>query len=73
MFIISLAEAAELKRIAGEKFAVSLHFHDSCGGQYFSLDEPADAGLMAWLSEYAEGKKLRVLFSEDGLGFYLVR
>lgn len=30
---LTLTEAAELKGLAEQQFAVSLHFHDACGGQ----------------------------------------
>lgn len=71
MYIISLADAAELKRLAEEKFSVKLHFHDGCGGQYFSLEEAAEAGLKSWIAEYADGKGLTVEFEEDGKGFII--
>lgn len=33
---ISITEASELKRAVLDNFGVTLHFHDGCGGQYFS-------------------------------------
>lgn len=39
---ISITEAAELKRAILDNFGVTLHFHDGCGGQYFTLDERND-------------------------------
>ena len=35
----SYSQVLEFKRILDEKFGVYLHFHDACGGQYFSFDE----------------------------------
>lgn len=39
---ISITEASELKRAVLDNFGVTLHFHDGCGGQYFTLDERND-------------------------------
>ena len=35
----SYSQVLEFKRILDEKFGAYLHFHDACGGQYFSFDE----------------------------------
>ena len=35
----SYSQVLEFKRILDEKFGVYLHFHDACGGQYFSFDD----------------------------------
>lgn len=32
-------QAKIIKKAVMETFGVNLHFHDGCGGQYFSLDE----------------------------------
>ncbi|MCB7320655.1 RDAC family protein [Lacrimispora sp. 210928-DFI.3.58] len=73
MTVISLTEAAKLKAVLKDNFSVQLHFHDSCGGQYFSLDEPAEESLRQWIADYAEEKRLRAVFTEDRCGFYLVK
>ena len=42
MAVLSLTEAANLKRYIWEHFHVNLHIHDQCAGQFFSLDEEDD-------------------------------
>lgn len=72
MSVLSLEEAARLKALVMETFSVQLHFHDGCGGQYFSVDEPADEKMQEWIANYAKTKKLHVEFADDRLGFYLI-
>ena len=43
----SYSQVLEFKRILDEKFGVYLHFHDACGGQYFSFDE-AEKDDVCW-------------------------
>lgn len=71
MVMITLADAARLKSRAAQECSVQLHFHDGCGGQYFSLDEPADEKLQQWIGSYAEERHQKVVFSEDRMGFSL--
>ena len=42
LMAISITEASELKKAILDNFGVTLHFHDGCGGQYFTLDERND-------------------------------
>lgn len=56
-WIFQYSEVLELKRACAEHFPDHVHFHDGCGGQYFSLDEQNDA-----LCEFIDG-----YFSERGL------
>lgn len=66
--ILTLSEAAELKKETAEKCSVRLHFHDGCGGQYFSLDQPDEAAAQH-IAEFLALRNRRALFSEDGLRF----
>ncbi|MGN0692058.1 MAG: hypothetical protein ACI4K7_06910 [Oscillospiraceae bacterium] len=66
--IISISDASELKKASEEKFSSKLHFHDGCGGQYFTVDEPSDE-LKAFITEYFAAKNMRAVFSEDGSSF----
>ncbi|MGN0806537.1 MAG: hypothetical protein ACI4MC_05815 [Candidatus Coproplasma sp.] len=63
--ILTLNEVTELKKIIENRFSARLHFHDGCGGQYFTVDEPNDE-LKAFLTEYLSERKLEVRFSENG-------
>ena len=66
--ILTPEEASVLKKEIAARLAVPVHFHDGCGGQFFSLEQAEDAGgLPAFFAE----KGLRAAFSEDGLLFTL--
>jgi hypothetical protein len=36
---VTLTESTKLKTEVNDRFSAQIHFHDGCGGQYFSLDE----------------------------------
>ena len=38
MSIIDITKIIELKQVLNDKFDIQLHVHDTCGGQYFSVD-----------------------------------
>ena len=40
---ITLIDAGQLQREIEEQFNVHIHIHDTCGGFYFTLDEPNEA------------------------------
>ena len=48
----SYSQVLEFKRILDEKFGVYLHFHDACGGQYFSFDEAEKDEVYQFLTSY---------------------
>lgn len=62
---LNLSEVIELKKLVEEQFAVQLHFHDSCGGQSFSVDEPISRELEAILRTYFEKKRGQIRIAED--------
>ena len=66
--IFTLSEAAELKKEMYNNLGIQLHFHDGCGGQYFSL-EKSDETAMKKITEFFENKNLRAVFSQDGMSF----
>ncbi|MGN0656443.1 MAG: hypothetical protein ACI4KR_06600 [Ruminiclostridium sp.] len=66
--IIGLAEAAELKRAAAEKFSSEIHFHDGCGGQYFTVDKPAEE-LKAFITEFLALKNMKPVFYNSDEAF----
>lgn len=70
MAILSLTEAAELKKLVYEKYSVALHLHDSCGGQYFSL-ESKSLPAAQFICEYLKSKGLTATFDDDYLSFWL--
>lgn len=68
--IISLMDAANIKKEMAESYAVQLHFHDGCGGQYFSIDNPTEE-VKKYITEFFNDKKIKVCFSENGEYFSL--
>ena len=52
-YTFQYAEVLELKKACAEHFPDHVHFHDGCGGQYFSLDEENDA-LCGFIAGYKE-------------------
>jgi hypothetical protein len=69
---ITWNEAIELKARAKEQFSAEIHFHDCCGGQYFSL-ETSDEKLKSFIENYFANKSLKAVFSDDGLQFTVHR
>ena len=65
---ISITEAAELKRAILDNFGVTLHFHDGCGGQYFTLYERNDE-IKRFIESYFDKKGMAVTFIARGTQF----
>lgn len=51
-----------------KQYNKAVHFHDSCGGQYFTLEEK-DEELEKLIRGYFEEKNQAVLFDESGIQF----
>lgn len=66
---MTFPEVLILKEIITKKFNKYLHFHDSCGGQYFSFDEDVDSAVKDYIIGYFGEKDASVEFSEDGRSF----
>lgn len=60
----------ELKNEAQEHFTDKIHFHDACGGQYFSL-ETKNEMLATFIEKYFAKHNIKAVFSDDGLNFSL--
>lgn len=73
MYTMSISEVSELKRMLKEKFRMELHFHDGCGGQYFSFDVAPSIAMLRALDQHLGRKRLRAVFGEDGLTFTVER
>ncbi len=69
--IISLADIAELKKQAKERFSAEIHAHDSCGGQSFSVDADSEE-LRRFIMEFLSARGINVKFTADGQSFYTV-
>ena len=66
--ILSFDSVTELKKAAAENFSTRIHFHDGCGGQYFTIEEP-DEELKAFIIQYFESRSLSAIFNRDGSKF----
>lgn len=66
--VISLTEAAELKRAAEERFSARIHFHDGCGGQYFTVEEPTEE-LKEYIAEFLAAQNMKPVFADGGRSF----
>lgn len=60
----------ELKNEAQKHFTDKIHFHDACGGQYFSL-ETKNEMLVIFIKEYFAKQNINAVFSDDELNFSL--
>lgn len=70
IMILTLIEVADLKKKIAEKFSVQIHFHDGCGGQYFTVDRLTDK-LKEFIIAFFADKNLNVIFSESGEHFFV--
>ncbi len=63
--VLTLSQVSELKKAVTERFSVNIHFHDGCGGQYFTVDEPSKE-LTEFITEYFAKMNESVRFSSKG-------
>jgi hypothetical protein len=68
---LSLNDVVDFKNEVNSNFGCTVHFHDGCGGQYFTLDEYND-DLKEFIVSYFSNKNINVNFSDDGLHFTLL-
>jgi hypothetical protein len=66
--MITLDDAIALKQEIKNRFATDVHFHDGCGGQYFTLDEKNEA-VVTYITDYYAKLSQKAVFSADGLQF----
>lgn len=65
---LSIGEASQLKKAIFDRFGAVLHFHDGCGGQYFTLDGSIE-DITEFIKEYFAEKGKSVAFSADETQF----
>ena len=70
--ILTIFEVENLKKEVLQKFSVQIHFHDGCGGQYFTVDQPTE-DLKEFVIEFFATRELEVVFSETGEQFRVVK
>jgi hypothetical protein len=66
--ILTFSDVSAFKNEVQNKFGVNVHFHDGCGGQYFSLDE-VNEEVNKYISQYFSHLNLQADFSSNGLQF----
>lgn len=66
--LLSLDDIIELKKNILKKYNKTLHMHDTCAGQYFSLDDKIE-GIEVYIREFLKGKNITPVFSDDKLSF----
>ena len=66
--ILSYDFVLDMKKMLMSECSVYLHFHDSCAGQYFTLDELNDNVKKA-VNRYLDEKNLTAVFTSDGRQF----
>ena len=67
---INLLEVIELKNVLEDKFKSTLHIHDSCSGQYFSIDNLTPESK-EYIINYFNNKNFNVIFTSKEDEFYL--
>lgn len=66
MAVLTLDDIIQLKKQVQERFHETLHTHDTCGGQSFSVRELTPE-LRSFLTDYFRQKGLKPTFSDtDG-------
>lgn len=69
MKCLSISEVVTFKHAFTRRFGQNVHFHDSCGGQSFSLDRPADEKMKNYIVDYFNNKGFYIVFSKDFKSF----
>lgn len=70
MTIISFDDVLKLKQACSEKFKEHVHFHDACGGQYFTLETNSDE-IREFIKEFLLKMDYKVNFDKSGMSFTL--
>ncbi len=69
-YVITYDKVLQLKTEVSKHFDDKVHFHDSCGGQYFSFDSK-NSNLKDFIINYFLKQGIKVVFSDDELNFHL--
>ena len=64
MAIIDFSEVIKLKEAVKKEFDEKVHFHDACGGQYFTL-EKNDENLRNFITQYLKKDGYEVKFDTE--------
>lgn len=69
--IIKFDTVRILKAELMEKFNIYLHFHDACGGQYFSFDEVPSNDVLKYTENFFKNINCKIIISDNKLTFYI--
>lgn len=62
---LDYSDVLKMKKAVDSVFHINVHFHDACGGQYFSLDEKPSDDLKSYIVNYFEKSNIKVNFNSD--------
>ena len=68
MTIISFDEVLKLKQACNEKFKEHVHFHDACGGQYFTLETDSDE-IRDFIVDFMKKMNCKITFDKTKMSF----
>ena len=69
--MLNLDEVIELKNFLVDNNAANIHLHDTCGGQYFTVDSGNDY-TENLIKDYLSKKNQQVVFADDKLSFTII-
>lgn len=64
-------DVLKMKKAVDEVFHLNVHFHDACGGQYFSLDDVPSKDLKCFITDYFKKQNINVYFTSNDQIFTL--
>ena len=62
---LDYSDVLKMKKAVDDRFHLNVHFHDGCGGQYFSLDEKPTAELTDYIIKYFSELGIKVNYTDD--------
>ena len=62
---VDYSDVLKMKKAVDDVFHLNVHFHDGCGGQYFSLDEKPSDELKSFIVDYYETLGIKVNYAND--------
>lgn len=68
---LNYSDVIVMKKAVDEVFHLNVHFHDACGGQYFSLDDTPSNELVSFITNFFKKQNITVNFSNDFKTFTL--
>lgn len=64
--MLNIDEIIELRKLINDNFGEKLHYHDACGGQYFSLDK-SNEEILDFIRVYVSKKGGNITISDNGI------